>query len=178
MINLKDIQPDIARIDIERVGETTIFVRVWKVGFNPSDAGSPAFEDMLDGQAESMSGLCSIVEAQGFSITMNGSKKARALRGPVTRIDFVKQVDGWHIKKYPRGWRASTKPMSDVIKSDEEINAAIAWCRTNGWSIRDFRGEIIRAWKGNPVPVHTAETTRRLREKYPNDRLHNFLFDG
>lgn len=168
MIDLQKISKEFARIDIEKVGFTTIFVRVWKNGYNPNDAGAPAFEDMLDAGAFSMSGICATVEAQGFSVTMTGSNKARALRGPVTRVDFVKQSDGWHIKKYPHGWRASTRPMSDQVKSYEEVIAAIEWCRENGWSICDFKGEVIRAWKGKPVPVRDADSIRKIRNKYPN----------
>lgn len=177
MIDLTKIPSDIARIDIEKTGSSTIFVRVWKNGFNPYDAGAPAFEDMLDGGSASMSQLCAAVEAHGFSVTMTGSSKIRALRGPVTRVDFVKQVDGWHIKKYPHGWLASTRPMSDQVKTHEEVKFAIEWCKSQGWAIYDFKGEVIRAWKGKPMPVHTAETIRSLRIKHPNER-YDFAYYG
>lgn len=177
MIDLQKIPNDVARIDIEKTGASTIFVRVWKKGFNPDDAGSPAFEDMLDGGSSSMSQICGMVEAQGFSMTMTGSSKARALRGPATRIDFVKQDDGWHIKKFPHGWRASTRPMSDQVKSYEDVMSAVEWCKSHGWSIYDFKGEVIRAWKGKPMPVHTAETIRILRTKHKHDH-YDFAYYG
>lgn len=164
MIDLKNISKDIARIDIDRAGFTTIFVRVWKKGFNASDAGAPDFEDMLDGGTESMSQLCAAVEAQGFSITMSGSNKARALRGEVTRVDFAKRADGWHIVKYCYGWTAKTRPMSDVLKSEEEINSAIAWCETHGWTIRKWDSGA-RAWKDKLRPVRDANGIRAMRRK-------------
>ncbi len=177
MIDLKNISKDIARIDIDRAGLTTIFVRVWKKGFNANDAGYPDFEDMLDGGAESMSQLCATVESQGFSITMNGKSFARALRGEVTRVDFAKQVDGWHIKKYPHGWRASTRPMSDEIKTEDEIKEAIRWCREHGWIVRERNG-YSRAWRDKLMPVHTAEEMRILRLKAtPEQRFADFAYD-
>jgi len=177
MIELKNISKDVARIDLEKVGFTTIFVRVWKKGYNADDAGAPDIEDMLDGGAESMVQLCAAVEAQGFSITMSGMAKARALRGEVTRVDFTKEVDGWHIKKYPHGWRATTRPMSNEIKTEDEIKQAIAWCRDHGWIIRENKG-YSRAWKNKLMPVRTAEETRRLRAKAtPEQRFADFAYD-
>lgn len=177
MIDLKNLPKDIARLDIERAGFTTIFVRVWKKGFNPDDAGAPDFEELVDGGAESMSQICAAVKAQGFSITMSGSNKARALRGEVTRVDFVKEVDGWHIKKYPHGWRASTLPMSDVVKPEEEIKQAIAWCMENGWIVRENKGHS-RAWKNKLMPVRTREEMRRCRANAtPEQRFCDFAYD-
>ncbi|MDD2922132.1 MAG: hypothetical protein PHQ36_07585 [Anaerolineales bacterium] len=174
-MDINKIQPDIARIDIERSGQTMLFVRAWKKGFNPDDAGSPAFEDLID--AISMTQVCAALEAQGFSVTMTSAAQARALRGEVTRVDFVKQTDGWHIKKYPHGWRASTRPMSDVVKSEDEINAAIHWCKEHGWTVRENPG-LSRAWKGKPLPVRTAEAIRQIRTKAtPEQRFANFLYD-
>ncbi len=177
MFDLKSISKDIARIDIEKVGFTTIFVRVWKRGYNAEDAGAPDIEDMLDGGTSTVPQLCAVVEAHGFSITMSGANKARALRGEVTRVDFVRQVDGWHIKKYPHGWKATTRPMSDVIKSEDEIRQAIAWCREHGWIVRENKG-YSRAWKRKLMPVHTAEEMRRLREKATSEqRSADFAYD-
>lgn len=177
MIDLKNISKDIARIDIEKIGHTTIFVRVWKEGFDPYDAGAPDFEEMLDGGANTTAQIFSIIEAQGFSITMSGSQKGRALRGEVTRVDFVLEVNGWHIKKYPHGWKATTKPMSDVIKSEDEIKQAIAWCRAHGWIVRENKG-YSRAWKNKIMPVHTAEQMRSLRAKAtPEQRFADFAYD-
>lgn len=175
-MDINKIPPDVARIDVERCGQTMLLVKAWKRGFDPNDAGAPAFEDFLD--AISIFGACDALKAQGFSVTMATQGKARALRGPVTRIDFVKQTDGWHVRKYPAGWTASTHPMSDVVKPESEIREAIQWCRNNGWTVRDFENEIVRAWKGKPEPVHTAETIRRLRAKYPITRKYDFAYDA
>ena len=176
MTNLQNIPGDIARIDIEQAGFTTIFIRAWKKGFNPDDAGAPDFEELVDAGLMSMSQVCAAVEEFGFSITIRG-KRATALRGPVTRIDFIKQVDGWHIKKYPAGWRAATRPMSDEIKSEEEIKQAIAWCRENDWIVRENPGHS-RAWKHKLLPVHTREEVRRLRANATSEqRFADFAYD-
>lgn len=176
-MNINKIPPDIARIDIDRASRTVLFIRAWKRGYNPDDAGAPTFEDMLDGRTESTEQICAVLEAQGFSITISSSSKARALRGPTTRVDFVKQADGWHIKKYPEGWRATTRPVSDVVKTEEEIRAAIQWCRENGWIVRENPG-FSRAWKDKLMPVRTAEATRQMRAKATNEqRKFNFLYD-
>jgi len=176
-MDIKNIHKDIARIDLERTGNSVLFIRVWKKGYNPDDAGAPAFEEMLDGGIVSTSQICADIEAQGFSITMSGSQKARALRGEVTRVDFVKEVNGWHIKKYPQGWRATTRPMSDVIKAEDEIKQAIIWCRENGWIVRENKG-YSRAWKNKLMPVHTTEEMRRLRANAtPEQRFCDFAYD-
>lgn len=169
------IPPDTARIDLEKSGQSILFIRLWKKGYNTDDAGAPDKEDLLEG-ALSLNDILAYIENQGFSVTVTGAS-ARCLRGPVTRIDFVKQADGWHLKKFPAGWRATTRPMSDVIKTEDEIKQAIQWCKQNGWTVRENQG-FSRAWKGAPKPVRTAEATRRMRAKAtPDQRFADFAYD-
>jgi len=163
-MEINALPKDIARVDLERTGETVCFMCLWKKGFNASDAGAPAIEEMFDGGSTSMSTLCAALEAQGFSVTMTTSSKARALRGEVTRVDFVKRADGWHILKYCYGWTATTRPVSDVLKTENEINAAIAWCENKGWIIRKWSGGA-RAWKDKLHPVRNANGIRAMRRQ-------------
>lgn len=174
-MDINKLPKDVARVDIEKAGQTMLSVRVWLKGFSLNDAGSPAFEDMID---ISMLQACKTLEDQGFAVTVYTKERVYALRGPVTRVDFVKQNDGWHIKKYPYGWKASTQPMSDVVKTEEEIKQAIQWCKDQGWTIYDFEGEIIRAWKGKPIPVHDTKSIKKLRAKYPRARQYDFAYHG
>jgi hypothetical protein len=163
-MDIRKLPQDIALVDIDRTGETVMFARIWKNGYNVDDAGAPDSEEMFDGKLDSMSMICAALEAQGFSITMNGTSKARALRGPITRVDFVHQSDGWHIKKYCAGWTAKTRPVSDVVKTEEEVNAAISWCDEHKWSVRKWDGGA-RAFRGAPKPVRDANTIRAMRRR-------------
>lgn len=174
-MDINKLHQDVARVDIEKAGQTMLVVRAWLKGFSIKDAGAPAFEDMID---VSMLQACKALEDQGFAVTVYTKERVYALRGPITRVDFVRQADGWHIKKFPYGWQASTRPLSDVVKSEEEIRQAIQWCKEQGWTVYDFEGEIIRAWRGKPMPVHNAESIRRLRTKYPHAHQYDFAYYG
>lgn len=177
-MDIKALPKNIARVDIERTGETVVFARLWKQGFNVDDAGAPAIEEMFDGKTESFAQICAALELQKFSVTAYSATRAQALRGPVTRVDFINQFDGWHIKKYPSGWKADTRPMSDVIKTEEEINSAIAWCESNGWTVRKTKTSV-RAFKGVIKPVHDASTIKAMRSRAtPDQRFYDFAFDG
>lgn len=169
-----DIPADTARIDVDNSIKTLLFIRLWKKGFNTDDAGAPDKEDLLEGIT--LHDVLDFIEKQGFSITVTGAS-ARCLRGPVTRIDFVKQFDGWHIKKYPEGWRAATRPMSDALKAEDQIKQAVQWCKDNGWTVRENPG-FTRAWKGAPKPVRTAEAIKHMRAHATSEqRFADFAYD-
>lgn len=187
-MDIKNLPKDIARVDIDRTGETVMFARIWKSGYRVEDPGAPDVEEMFDGKLESMSMICASLEAQGFSITMSGNSKARALRGPTTRVDFVQRSDGWHILKYCAGWTAKTHPVSDELKTEEEVNAALSWCEKNKWTVRRWQGGA-RAFRGAPKPVRTANEIRAMRRHAEeeirrggaklgtNKIFHDFAFD-
>jgi hypothetical protein len=93
----------------------------------------------------------------------------RALRGETTRIDFTQANDGsFHVKNFPYGWTAKTKPISDEIKSESDYEQAILWCVASGWHVRRWPGGA-RAFKGAPQPVRDRASILTMRRKVEAD---------
>lgn len=149
----------ITRIDIERVGATMLSVRQWYEGWIEGQA--PDIDEITSGRIED---LLDQYTKQGFACWMASNAKGRALRGKTTRIDFIRLDDGWHIRKYPYGWTAKTSPLSDETKPDTDIAQAIAWCKANGWTVREWPNGA-RAWKGEIKPIRDTNTIKYLRRQ-------------
>ncbi len=95
---------------------------------------------------------------------MKDGNTGRALRGNITRIDFILIEDQMHIRKFPYGWTARTPHMTDDIKSPQECENAIAWCNTHGWIVHRWPGGA-RAWCGELLPVRDYSTIKFLRQQ-------------
>jgi hypothetical protein len=95
---------------------------------------------------------------------MMDNDHGRALRGEITRVDILQVAGKWSVRKYPYGWTAKTRPISQREMTDAEAATAIAWCKQHGWTVREFPGGA-RAWKGEVKPVRDASTIKMLRRQ-------------
>jgi hypothetical protein len=151
-MNLKII-PGMTRIDLERL-DADVVMRVWFGKWHEGDRAE--YSDYLAGaRIESLLMQC---EKAGFTVHMIDGQHGRALRGEITRIDFM---DG-KIRKYPWGWSASTRPIQERDATADEQAAGLQWCKENGWTVREWPCGG-RAWKGEEKPVRDGITIQRLR---------------
>jgi len=153
----------VTRVDLEKAG-TDVIVREWYEGWHE---GSSADKTTNEPRGY-MVGMLGRLEKQGFTCEMMDGEHGRALRGKTTRVDIVKMPDGWHYRKYPYGWTAKTRPMTNEVKTEEEIGVIVAWCQKNGWNIRAWPGGY-RAFKGQPIPVRDRASIMLMRRKVESD---------
>jgi len=160
----------ITRIDLERVGSTGIIVRSWFQGWRQPDAGTPDMEDYIE--SGSIPALLAEYERQGFTVEMAHASVGRALRGEITRIDFIHNDSDWIIKKFPFGWTAKTRPLlSETKPADFDMESALAWCESRGWTVYRWDGGA-RAWKGAPKPVRDRASILAMRRKALESHVH------
>ena len=153
----------ITRVDLEKAG-TDIVVKKWYEGWSE---GSPADITSNEPRAFLVSILMKL-EKEGFTVEMADSEHGRALRGTITRVDIVSLPDGFHYRKFPFGWTARTRPMSDERKTEEEVAEIIGWCKQKGWNVREWPGGY-RAFKGAPMPVRDKASILTMRRKVEQD---------
>ena len=100
------------------------------------------------------------------------------------RIDFLKLSDGRVVILKLR--RDATDPAAprDIpiigghdIKADFNLDAALAWCTANGYSVRRWPGGA-RAWKGVPWVIRTACQIIRMRRENSCKVSLDFAYDG
>lgn len=153
--------PEITRIDLEQVGQH-VSQKIWRAGWREGD--SPWKEEWI--QDISVFYALSPLEREGFTVEMVDADHGRALRGKITRLDFifVHVHDGrWQVERYPYGWTAKTKPIKTEIKDlDFDIEIALGWCRAHGWTVHKWPGGA-RAWLGEVLPVRDRTTILRMR---------------
>jgi len=154
----------IARIDLEPFGEGYVTVRQWREGW--AEGSVPDVSETVKG---TIIRLLMEYEKLGFTCEMCDAFHGRALRGKITRIDFIFILGKWHVRKYPFGWSAKTKPLTDAEKTETEVLDAVKWCEDNGWTVFKREGQI-RAWRGEAKPIHDARTIRSLRRRANEDR--------
>lgn len=178
-------QAPVTRIDLEAIDESGHMVRIsqWLEGWQEGDA--PQSSELVSGR--SIMFILMDYEKQGYTCEMASRTLGRALRGKITRIDFVKLGSEYHIRKYPYGWTAKTKPLTDKIVSESEFTNAVAWCESaHGWTVRNWPSGA-RAWKGEPKPVRdrasilavraNAERELHMGETGTNKIFYDFAFD-
>lgn len=154
----------ITRIDLEKCGDS-VTVRQWYEGWTE---GSPAdISESLPGGY--IVGLLMRYEKQGFTCEMADQDTGRALRGKITRVDLIKLPDGWHYKKFPYGWTAKTRPLTDEIKTDDEVLQIVEWCQARGWCVREWPGGYRAFQGGSPVPVRDGAAVRSIRRRVESD---------
>jgi hypothetical protein len=154
-------QKPITRIDLERVGTSSIFVRTWTEGWK-NDGSTPASsEELIDGFIPA---LLSEYEKAGFVVWMASGSQGRALRGKITRVDILFDGTNWKINKYPYGWSAKTPPIESKVASEDMRAGALAWLQINQWTVMECENGH-RAFKGTPYPVRDRATIQHLRRK-------------
>ncbi len=165
----------ITRIDIESIGSGNLLsVRQWYAGWR-DDGSSPAdIDEVVEGQ--SIPGLLAYYEKQGFAVWMSNNSHGRALRGTITRVDFIHLPDGWHYRKFPYGWTAKTRPLSDEIKTQAEVDEILEWCEAKGWTVRRWP-DGARAFKGEPRPIRDRAAILSLRRRASTE-LYSFHQTG
>ena len=153
------------RIDIEKNGDG-VLVKAWYAGWQPNTPANRS--GRLPGT--SIFAELKQLEARGYSCTQFDNDHAQALKGPITRIDFVKIGAGVVVKKYPFGWTAHTNPISVKSEGPEfDFEFALNWCRENGWTVHTWP-DGARAWKGEVLPVRTVQAILRLRRQNPHEQ--------
>lgn len=155
------------RIDIERVGVNSLMIRKWKAGYNIADAGQPDVEEFIP--EGSVDQTLADLEKQGYAVGITRRGFGRALKGPITRIDIILEGEEYIVRKYPRGWKAQTRPIETKRLSLEQGAIAAQWMREHGWTVIDWDGNY-RGFKGKMYPVHDAQSIRAIRAKNPNAR--------
>ncbi len=154
----------VTRIDLEKDGND-VKVRQWFEGWVENDPAD--ITETIENAY--IVGLLMRYENQGYAVEMCDATHGRALRGKTTRIDFTQAADGsFHVRKFPYGWTAKTKPISDEIKSESDYEQAILWCVVNGWHVRRWPGGA-RAFKGAPQPVRDRASILTMRRKVEAD---------
>ena len=163
-------QKVVTRIDLESSGEH-VLVEQWYEGWV---ATSPC--DIYRQETGLISSLLAQYERQGYTVWMCDARTGRALRGQITRMDFVKLSDGaWEIRKWPYGWSARTHPISIDDKPDGfDLEAALAWSEQHGWLVRRWP-DGARAWKGELQPVRDAFAIRAMRRQVDNNIIANHI---
>jgi hypothetical protein len=154
----------ITRVDIEQAG-SGVTIRQWYEGWQ-EDGSTPADIDEYDGDRRDIAAILFEYEKQGFAVWMSDRAHERALRGKITRIDFLKLCEKFLIRKYCYGWSAKTHPLSEVEKNESDWDPAIAWCESNGWTVLKAANGA-RAWKGKPMPVVDKPSILQLRRQHP-----------
>jgi hypothetical protein len=163
----------LARIDLERLGQTSIIRRGWFPGYDPRDAGPANVEDVLD--SGSIPQMLALYEKRGYVVWMATGSQGRALAGETTRVDIVLSGDTSEIRKYCYGWSAKTPPKEKKITTEEEARAAIQWLRDNKWTLMEY-ADRCSAFKGRAVPIHDKPTILTMRRKALENRV-NFSID-
>ncbi len=155
-----NIPADVTRIDFEKQNSnvmTSLWTGAWREGSSPMSYG---YE--VGARIESLLAEC---EKAGFTVEMMDSFHGRALRGKITRVDVLEIVSGeWHIRKYPHGWTAKTRPLEDKTVSPADAANAIEWMKLHGWNVREFPGGA-RGWNGEVKPVRDRSTIVRMRRQ-------------
>ena len=164
-----DTQKTVTRIDLETAGDTgKVLVEQWFEGWI---ATSPC--DLYQQQAGTVASLLQQYERQGYTVWMCDARIGRALRGEITRIDFVESGQGWQVRKYPYGWTARTHPLSLEEKpAGFDLEAALAWCEQRHWQVRRWPGGA-RAWKGELLPVRDSSSIRAMRRQVERNIMSN-----
>lgn len=163
----------IARVDIERVGASSLIVRTWNEGYSAWDAGQADNEDFLD--SGSIQDILAKYEKQGFVVWMASAGQGRALRGATTRVDIILTGESWVMKKYPHGWSAKTPAIETKNFNQVEADAAVQWLKQNKWTVLEWPGGF-RAFKGKPMPVRDKYAIMSLRRK-ANANHENKMWD-
>lgn len=149
---------DFTKIDFEKV-PGGILIKEWEAGWK--EGSQPTVYDFLPN--ERLDDVLSSYEKNGFCVHLFGDNHGRALKGEITRIDFLQTKSGWKIDKYPYGWTAQTPALQTEQKSkDFDVDSCVSWCRENGWEIRIWDGGA-RAWRDKIRPVRDAETIKQMR---------------
>lgn len=159
--------PEITRIDYEAVTQDLILVNGyfdgWQDGQQPDTYTSIENCKLLD--------VLNEARHNGYAIAIFTSKRARAVKGETTRIDFSKTSEGWFVSRYPRGWTGRTQPaMRENKGPDFAIDQALKWLQAHGWDTVEWEGGA-RAWKGTRMPVRDRDQILKMR-KHSNE-THN-----
>lgn len=155
----------VTRIDLARDGRhvnVEYFFKGWQQNVSSPNQYGYGVETTVEA-------LLQKFERQGFVVWMTDGQTGRALRGNITRIDFLLIEGQMHIRKYPYGWTARTPHMTDDIRTPEECEAAIKWCSDHGWLVRRWPGGG-RAWAGPLLPVRDYSTIKMLRHQISQRR--------
>jgi hypothetical protein len=148
------------RVDLELANNNGVIVKTWNGRWEENS--TPTTQKFMSGAV--IYRLLMTLEDAGFTCEMCDANHGRALRGEITRIDIMQVSDKWIVKKYPYGWTGKTRPLSEKQLPDAEAEAAVQWCKKNGWTVREFPGGA-RAWKGEVKPVRDASTIMKMRRQ-------------
>ena len=159
----------VTRVDLEAIGDGITRVSCWREGW--ADGSAPDVSETVEG---TIIRLLMSYEDAGFTCEMASANLGRALRGKTTRVDLELVLGQWRYRKYPYGWTAKTRPISEESKTAEQVAEIVAWCEANGWTVFKRDGQI-RAWRGEAKPTHDARTIRSMRRRANQDHRDFFV---
>lgn len=156
---------NVTKVELCQNGDLGCIVKEWAAGWQ---FGSPATAERYVQQGD-VERILRELEKEGFCCYMPDPENGIALRGEITRIDFIVNLDGVRVKKWPFGWTFKTPPISDEQKPPAfNLDEALDWCQRNGWTVRRYPGGA-RAWKGEPQPVRDRATIQFMRKGIQRD---------
>lgn len=169
-----DINPMmVTRMDIVDAPEIGLIVKVWHGEWTPGSA--PDGESYRMGV--SLDQAAAACERAGYTVryyTADGAHQAQCLRGPITRMDFRLVAGQVKIQRWPYGWCASTRPISEDSIPEGEFENTLNELRNAGWTVHTWRGGA-RAWRGDPLPVRDAGVIRRMRDQAKTDLMNGHI---
>ena len=100
------------------------------------------------------------------------------------RIDFTRMSDGRVIVLKLR--RDTADPQAprdipipgghDIKPAGFDLEAALAWCQANGYTVRRWTGNA-RAWLNGVRVIRTGHQIQRMRQRFPCAQI-DFAYDG
>lgn len=98
------------------------------------------------------------------------------------RIDFTRMSDDRVIVLKLRRDTADPQAPRDIPEGHDiklagfDLDAALAWCQANGYTVRRWLGGA-RAWLGGIWPIRTRNQIQRMRDNQPCAQM-DFAYDG
>ncbi len=94
------------------------------------------------------------------------------------RIDFLTLKNKTIVNKLEKH-NGRDIVVSNVVKTDFDLDAALDWCRANGYTVRTWDGGA-RAFKGSPWVIRTRRQIQKTWQNFYGEGKVNmdFAYDG
>jgi len=164
---------DVEKVILETMAAGRYRVSLWKRGWLEKSAPDETHCILAGTLLE----LMDCLHDAGFAVREYPYplRHARALRGEVVRVDVWRTFFGIVVRTFPRGWVATTPPLSErFFPHDYDYFSFLDNFRENGWTVRTWNVGMYeggRAWKGELKPVRSRENISAMRNYLQNSLL-------